>query len=55
LLAGFQLEDVSQLLGHSSVKVAEAHYATWVAARKLRLEGIVAQSLVDAQGHALGD
>lgn len=35
---GVPLEDVSILLGHSSVKITEKHYAPWVRSRQIRLE-----------------
>lgn len=38
LLEGVPIERVSVLLGHSSVKITERHYAPWVQARQLQLE-----------------
>jgi site-specific recombinase XerD len=38
LLAGVPLERVSVLLGHSSVRITEKHYAPWVLARQEQLE-----------------
>ena len=37
LLAGMPLEEVSRLLGHSSVVITEKHYAPWVLERQQRL------------------
>jgi integrase len=38
LLAGVPLDQVSMLLGHSSIKITERHYAPWVKARQEQLE-----------------
>ena len=38
LLDGMPIERVSVLLGHSSVKITERHYAPWVEARQAQLE-----------------
>jgi integrase/recombinase XerD len=37
LLAGVPIDQVSMLLGHSSVKITEKHYAPWVKARQDQL------------------
>jgi integrase/recombinase XerD len=44
LLAGVPIEQVSILLGHSSVKITEKHYSPWVAARQQQLEESVRKS-----------
>jgi integrase len=41
LLAGVAIEDVSVLLGHSSVRITERAYAPWVQARQEKLEAAV--------------
>jgi integrase/recombinase XerD len=46
LVRGVPLEEVSHALGHSSIGVTQKHYAPWVAARRNRLEGLLAQALV---------
>jgi len=38
LLAGVPIDQVSILLGHSSVKITEKHYLAWVKARPEQLE-----------------
>jgi integrase len=44
LLAGVAIEIVSMLLGHSSVKITEKHYAPWVRARQKQAEESVRKS-----------
>ena len=41
LLAGVPLERVSILLGHSSVKVTEKHYAPWIREKQEQTEADV--------------
>jgi integrase/recombinase XerD len=41
LLAGMPLEEVSRLLGHSSVVITQKHYAPWVLERQLKLAASV--------------
>jgi site-specific recombinase XerD len=44
LLAGVPLERVSVLLGHTSIKVTEKHYAPWIRARQEQLEADLERS-----------
>jgi integrase/recombinase XerD len=44
LLAGVPLDQVSILLGHSSVKITEKHYSPWVKARQEQLEQSVCKA-----------
>jgi integrase len=41
LNAGIPLEEVSRLLGHSSIRTTEKHYAPWVKSRQDRLDSLV--------------
>jgi site-specific recombinase XerD len=41
LSAGVPVEEVSKLLGHTSIKTTEKHYAPWVKARQARLDALV--------------
>jgi integrase len=44
LLSGTPIDQVSALLGHSSIKVTERHYAPWVKARQEQMEASVIRS-----------
>lgn len=44
LLSGVPLERVSVLLGHTSIKVTEKHYAPWIRARQEQLEADLERS-----------
>jgi integrase/recombinase XerD len=44
LKAGVPLEQVSVLLGHSSIKTTEKHYSPWVRSRQEQLESLVKRS-----------
>ena len=41
LTAGVSIEDVSALLGHSSIRTTERHYAPWDRRRRDRLAQVV--------------
>lgn len=47
LVAGTPIEQVSVLLGHSSIKVTEKHYSPWVKARQDQLDASVTRSWED--------
>lgn len=51
LVKGIALDDVSKLLGHSSVSITEKYYAPWVASRKKRLERLLSESLVHPESN----
>jgi integrase len=52
LTRGVAIEDVSRLLGHSSVLITQKYYAPWTTGRLRRLEGLVAEAIVDPAGNA---
>jgi len=41
LQKGIPMEEVSKLLGHTSIKTTEKHYAKWVKGRQDRLDNLV--------------
>ena len=47
LLAGTPMEEVSKLLGHTSIKVTEKHYAPWNKARQEKLESHIQSAWKD--------
>jgi integrase/recombinase XerD len=49
LSAGIPLEEVSKLLGHTSVRTTEKHYAPWVTARQDRLDTLVVGTWASAK------
>lgn len=49
LLAGTSIDDLSNLLHHSSPAVTLAHYSRWTTGRARRLESVAAQSLIDSE------
>jgi integrase/recombinase XerD len=51
LLRGVPVDEVSRLLCHSSVTITEKYYAPWVTSRLRRLEGLVAEALVNPVGN----
>ena len=46
LLSGMRVEEVSTILGHSSVKITERHYMPWVRARQTSLNQSVMKSWI---------
>jgi integrase/recombinase XerD len=45
LLKGMSLDNVSKLLGHSSVAITEKYYASWTTGRKLNLERLLSETI----------
>jgi len=55
LLRGLSIDDVSRLLGHTSVQITQQYYAKWITARSNRLESLVSKSLMNPDGNTLRD
>ncbi len=55
LLAGVPIDQVSMLLGHSSVKITEKHYSPWVKARQDQLAASVRNAWTDFGGRSTPD
>lgn len=54
LLDGMPMERISVLLGHSSVKITERHYAPWVQARQAQLESDLVRAWRNDLPHRAG-
>ncbi len=52
---GVPIQDVSVLLGHSSIRITEKHYAAWVRDRQERLEAHVEKGWERMRVHASGE
>ena len=44
LQKGIPMEEVSKLLGHTSIRTTEKHYAKWVKSRQDRLDALVVET-----------
>jgi integrase/recombinase XerD len=51
LTAGIPMEEVSKLLGHTSIKTTEKHYSAWAQARQDRLDSLVVAAWKGADAH----
>jgi len=51
LTAGIPMEEVSKLLGHSSIKTTEKHYSAWAQARQDRLDSLVVAAWENGAAH----
>jgi integrase/recombinase XerD len=51
LLAGMSIEDVSRLLGHTSLAVTQKHYDAFIQARQAQLERVVTEAWAKMEAH----